>query len=170
MLERKLRRRGKTAMATVLSLRQYPDNWGPGPTGSGYFLCKMTVRVEPDDEPPFEAKIDTWLLRPDLVVWVGGLVSVLYDPSDHRKVVFDHSIIEAQRVAKRADMAMRARMWSEQQAAGTVGMAGGTSHAWTGAPASGDPLDRLSKLADLHDRGALTDAEFEAQKQKLLGE
>ena len=32
-----------------------------------------------------------------------------------------------------------------------------------------DPLDRLSKLADLHDRGVLTDAEFEAQKHKLLG-
>jgi uncharacterized phage protein gp47/JayE len=33
-----------------------------------------------------------------------------------------------------------------------------------------DPPDRLSKLADLRDRGALTDAEFEAQKKKLLGD
>jgi hypothetical protein len=38
------------------------------------------------------------------------------------------------------------------------------------APASEDPLDRLSKLADLHDRGALTDAEFETEKKKLLGD
>lgn len=30
--------------------------------------------------------------------------------------------------------------------------------------------DALTKLADLHDRGVLTDDEFEAQKQKLLGE
>jgi hypothetical protein len=29
--------------------------------------------------------------------------------------------------------------------------------------------DALTKLADLHDRGALTDAEFQAQKNKLLG-
>jgi Short C-terminal domain len=33
-----------------------------------------------------------------------------------------------------------------------------------------DPLDRLGKLADLHDRGALTDAEFAAEKAKILGE
>jgi len=32
-----------------------------------------------------------------------------------------------------------------------------------------DIADQLSKLADLRDRGVLTDAEFEAQKQKLLG-
>jgi hypothetical protein len=30
--------------------------------------------------------------------------------------------------------------------------------------------DALTKLADLHDRGVLTDDEFEVQKQKLLGE
>jgi hypothetical protein len=39
------------------------------------------------------------------------------------------------------------------------------------APAAvGDPLQRLQNLADLHDRGALTDAEFTAAKAKLLGE
>lgn len=33
-----------------------------------------------------------------------------------------------------------------------------------------DPLDRLEKLAKLHTSGVLTDAEFAAQKKKLLGE
>jgi hypothetical protein len=33
-----------------------------------------------------------------------------------------------------------------------------------------DTLDQLAKLADLHGRGVLTDAEFEAQKAKILGE
>jgi hypothetical protein len=33
-----------------------------------------------------------------------------------------------------------------------------------------DPEERLGKLADLHDRGVLTDAEFAAQKAKILGE
>jgi hypothetical protein len=32
-----------------------------------------------------------------------------------------------------------------------------------------DVVDALGKLADLRDRGVLTPAEFEAQKQKLLG-
>ena len=31
-----------------------------------------------------------------------------------------------------------------------------------------DPLDRLERLADLHDRGALTDSEFESKKRDLL--
>lgn len=40
-----------------------------------------------------------------------------------------------------------------------------------GTPASGgdDDLDKLQKLADLRDRGALTDEEFEDEKRKLLG-
>jgi hypothetical protein len=41
-----------------------------------------------------------------------------------------------------------------------------------GGPAGGMPdrLDRLQQLADLHDRGALTDAEFAAEKAKLLAD
>jgi hypothetical protein len=33
---------------------------------------------------------------------------------------------------------------------------------------STDPADQLSKLADLKDRGVITDAEFETQKAKIL--
>jgi hypothetical protein len=33
-----------------------------------------------------------------------------------------------------------------------------------------DPLDRLQKLADLRDRGVLSDAEFDAEKSKILAE
>jgi hypothetical protein len=33
-----------------------------------------------------------------------------------------------------------------------------------------DVVDELTKAAELHDKGALTDAEFEALKKKLLGE
>lgn len=38
------------------------------------------------------------------------------------------------------------------------------------AHVAADPLDQLSKLADLRDRGALTDAEFNAEKAKILGQ
>ncbi len=38
------------------------------------------------------------------------------------------------------------------------------------ARSSSDPVDRLSKLADLHKSGALTDEEFAREKAKLLGE
>lgn len=38
-----------------------------------------------------------------------------------------------------------------------------------GAADQGAQLDELSQLADLHDRGVLTDAEFAAEKAKILG-
>ncbi len=38
-----------------------------------------------------------------------------------------------------------------------------------GAAQAADPTEQLTKLADLHDRGVLTDEEFAAQKAKILG-
>jgi hypothetical protein len=38
-----------------------------------------------------------------------------------------------------------------------------------GAPAPKDTIAELERLGDLRDRGALTDAEFDAQKQRILG-
>jgi hypothetical protein len=37
-------------------------------------------------------------------------------------------------------------------------------------PPAKDPVEQLTKLADLRDRGVLTDEEFAAQKAKILGE
>jgi hypothetical protein len=53
----------------------------------------------------------------------------------------------------------------EPRASGVPAGRGTPSGAGT---ASGDPLDRLARLADLHDRGALTDAEFAAEKAKII--
>ena len=39
----------------------------------------------------------------------------------------------------------------------------------TSDPATGDPVARLRELAQLHDAGALSDAEFAAAKAKVLG-
>jgi hypothetical protein len=38
------------------------------------------------------------------------------------------------------------------------------------APAAQDPVAQLAALADLRDRGVLTDEEFTAQKKRILGE
>jgi Short C-terminal domain len=40
----------------------------------------------------------------------------------------------------------------------------------TGDAPAADAVDQLAKLADLHDRGVVTDQEFQAQKRRLLGE
>ena len=44
------------------------------------------------------------------------------------------------------------------------------SEASLSPPSAADPIDRLERLADLHDRGALTDAEFEAEKANVISE
>jgi hypothetical protein len=78
-------------------------------------------------------------------------VLVLYEPDDHEKVAFAIAETAAQRTA-----AWQSRM-----------------QGWQLAPAPPpdpihDQIDQLQKLALLHDRGALTDAEFQAEKAKLL--
>jgi len=37
------------------------------------------------------------------------------------------------------------------------------------APAAADPIEQLKQLAELKEQGILTDAEFAAQKAKILG-
>jgi hypothetical protein len=71
--------------------------------------------------------------------------------------------------------AFRAKMMAQAQAAG-VSTFVMTPQGFQQAGAAGaappqhvDVIDELTKAADLHDKGALTDAEFEALKHKLLG-
>jgi hypothetical protein len=44
----------------------------------------------------------------------------------------------------------------------------GMAHVVGASAVAPDPLARLAKLANLHTAGALTDAEFAAQKAKIL--
>lgn len=202
LLERRLRKRGKTAMATVvsyhrtLSMAESVQGGTPVPKS----LCKVELRVEPDGESAFETTTEAWFVGTEGAS-EGMVVPVLYDPSDHSKLVVDHSdaawktadvdTMLARRAARRAaegdDPAQTAavgemmsaaasdpegfRKLMREQGPAAFGVNWGQpgSHP-IGAPTSADPLDRLAKLAELHDRGALTDAEFQTQKEKLLGE
>ena len=122
----------------------------------------------------------------------GYSVAVLYDPKDHSKVVLD---LEAMPVAPGVDrdeavarhekvmarmrdpearrqqveeMKAKAAAQAESAAAIQETMSTAFSQAQGGAPGT-EVADQLSKLADLRNRGVLTDAEFEVQKAKLLG-
>jgi hypothetical protein len=53
--------------------------------------------------------------------------------------------------------------WTASAASGTAATAPATT-----AAGADSLVDRLARLADLRDRGILTDAEFEAQKARLL--
>jgi hypothetical protein len=64
---------------------------------------------------------------------------------------------------------LRARLQTQGSGAFVVTAAGVAPLAGAPATQQTDVADQLTKLADLRDRGVLTTAEFEAQKQKLLG-
>lgn len=157
-----LRGNGRTATATVLHRTDGPDialgvddNLSTGvPKWMDHEgdiqKHSYTLLVDPVGEAPFEAKVEIrenhlhGLVAPQ----VGDTVVVLFNPDDHGEVVFDIAASQAQAAA---------RFQQEDREDGSD----------RGAP---DGIDKLKELADLHDRGALTDAEFASQKAKLLNE
>lgn len=223
LLERSLRKHGKSAIATVLECHQ--TNWSET-TGNAALVgntkveCKLKLRVAPDGAPAFEAATDA-LFGQFSIPSEGMPLSVLYDPSDHTKVVIDHSeaaqqaetkafvdqrmgaVIDRARASgteagdatadgmqqvvasgllnnfsrdpgKRAQQrAEIKRIMADAQAAHGVAPTNLTANGQPldgGQPGEPSAVDQLTKLADLHDRGVLTDAEFAEQKRKLLAE
>jgi Short C-terminal domain len=179
---------GKVAWATVL---QAADQWRSSTSSfSSYNVTdhvKVTLRVEPDGEPPFETTFHQAF--PGTVPMQGWQCKVIFDPSDHERIAvlsdqifppgIDHDRAERaaamhdqiQEALKSGDMAGYIEQIKSQAMSGAlhgVRIADGRMISGAGAPQP-DPVDQLSKLAELHDKGALTDAEFTAMKAKILG-
>jgi hypothetical protein len=203
---KKLEEHGKRAPAVVLDIAERGMSVTSGPAGlvaSTEVALKTKLRVEPDDEMPFE--VEERFRYPQLAIpSVGTRVTVLYDPSDHDKLMIDRSaagaamqfggaagmggtdlqslvstVKEAQ--TQTQDPQELARILQEQlgtnvtvQQQDSSGVTFGAPGAGFGAPAPSaseeDPVDKLTKLAELREKGMLTDAEFESQKARILGE
>ena len=191
---------GRQAWATVLeSERQWASSGGfntaPGQAGSMTIHQRLKLRVGPDGAAPFECTVkqvfnDTkgWHIPEE-----GYSVKVLCDPDDESKVVIDlesmpvapgfdrdEALARHQRVMERASDPEARRKWQEEQANAAAQMQAATAMQQMLAtqyaqPAGGGAApdvvaDQLTKLADLRDRGVLSDAEFQTQKARLLGE
>jgi hypothetical protein len=245
LLQRTLRKKGRRAFATIVSAeRTHLLNTAGDPSvvSNTTRMWKVVLHVEPEGEPPFEAKLDAWFGQMDDPRAQEQYV-VLYDPGDHTKVVIDNSdegvqMLVNHTVTERAEKTidnMRAHGQNEMarryqqvvddglltdysnnpielrkqirerrtkikeimagqteqdrvnqirdagstydqqkqeimKALGPTMIVGGQVMTPTGANDAAATADALSKLADLHDRGVLSDAEFDAQKKKLLGE
>jgi hypothetical protein len=170
-LEQKLRDgNGRAAPATVLGLEKgkslnFTNDTGPATHGSGNTVessvalskNKYRISVRPEGEPEFEtvvkaaddafpASVTPFRPRTALIV--------LFDPADHQRVAID----VAATWAKWESLTNK-----KAQAANAVALAAAQS-----APATPDVTEQLAGLADLRDRGALTEQEFAAEKAKLL--
>lgn len=190
---------GKQAWATVLEsnkewARTGGVNAAPGQAGSITVHQALRLRVEPDGEAPFEAAVKQvfndsrgWQIPQE-----GWSVKVIYDPSDQSKVVIDLETMPGGPGVDRDEALARheqALAWMQDPAAGrqqieamkadAAAKAQGaaalqeTVTAAFASPQAGaagaTAVDQLTKLADLRDRGVLSDAQFEALKTKLIG-
>jgi hypothetical protein len=107
---------------------------------------------------------DLQSVLPDMSATIDGLSAATAD--------FSETMAAIKRARSSGDTAEVARLKAEfasRSAAGTAA-AGQAAGGVTPHGAVSDPIERLQKLADLHDRGVLTDTEFAAEKAKILGE
>ena len=88
--------------------------------------------------------------------------------------VTGESVAQLQQEAIADPAAFTQKMYARAEQLKSAGgpLAGAGANPMAGLPAfaaAPDPADEIAKLADLRDRGALTDEEFQAQKKKILG-
>ncbi len=90
------------------------------------------------------------------------LKAAMSDPQGFTARVQERAAATAQAAEAQAE-AMTSRLRATQAGGAAPGAA-------AAAGAAGDPVEELTKLADLRDRGVLTNEEFEKQKKRILGE
>ena len=185
-LKKQLEESGKRANATVVEIAEKGmavTRGAEGVIGNTELALKTHLRVQPEDEPEFEVK--KRFSFPQLAVpSAGQTVPVLYDPSDHDKIIVDYSPEAQQSAALSAagvdpnaigqlmEQAQQLRAQAGQVQPGQIpdiskmGLPGMASQA--PAQAGPDPVEQLERLAKLKESGALTDAEFQAEKAKIL--
>ena len=100
-LEKILRERGKSAPAKILAVKptvwtvSHGDPWNPD------VVVKLTLRLRPPGEVPFDAEVTARELSRHWAYATGDVVIALYDPADHSSVCVDAEATEAARAAKR---------------------------------------------------------------------
>jgi hypothetical protein len=173
---KRLEEAGKKANATVVEIAEKGmavTKGAEGVVANTELALKTTLKVQPEGEPEFEVK-ETFRYAQMAVPSAGSTIPVIYDPEDHDKIMLDDSP-DAQQAAMLSGAGIDAGAIGDaianaqqmQQQAMQGGGAGGMSF---GAPAAADPVAQLEKLQALKEKGALSEAEFEAQKAKILGQ
>jgi hypothetical protein len=184
-LIKQLEENGKHANATVIEIAEKGmavTRGAEGVISNTELALKAHLRVQPDDEPEFEVK--KRFSFPQLAVpSAGQTVPVLYDPADHDKIVVDYSAeaqqgaafsaagIDPNQIGQLMEQAQQMQAQAGQMQGGMPGM-GQMPGMTPPAPAQpqADPVEQLEKLAKLKESGALTEAEFEAEKAKVLSQ
>jgi Short C-terminal domain len=166
----------KAARAQITGAKSGKKIRGDGQGQPDQLIWKLTLRVIPDDAGSFDAKVQAPYPARAGGPPLGTVVGVLYDPKNHSRLAVDPTVdpesfgqLQADTMNQIVAQGMRA---GGLVIAGGQVIQGGARPAPSAPPASTpstNVADELEKLSKLRDQGALTEAEFQAQKQKLLG-
>jgi Short C-terminal domain len=124
--------------------------------GATWFNMDIDMEVHVSGRQPYQVN-NMYMVPAGATIGKGVALPIKVDPNDPAKIAIDW------------DSAQTAPQRGEVRA---VGGGEGFAPAQAQAPASGggtDHVAELERLAKLRDSGALTDAEFEQQKAKILG-
>lgn len=166
---------GKPASAMIKATKA-GRKWKEDPS---QIVWKVTLRVTPDGAAPFDAVIRAPFPASEGGPSMGRLIGVVYDPNNHGRLAIDPNApvasfgqVQAGMQQHIIDQAMRSSTGGAIFTGGRWIQGGPAAQpASTGTPPAAAPslAGELEKLASLRDQGALTEAEFQAQKAKLLG-
>jgi putative oligomerization/nucleic acid binding protein len=170
-LQKQLEENGKRASATVVDIAEKGiavTRGQAGPVGNTEIARKTRLKVTPEDEPEFEVA-KRFSFNQMSVPDVGDVVGVVYDPSDHDKIIIDQSP-EAQGAAMLSSAGIDPSLSTGDPQLDELQILEKGGQLPSDAPPQVDPVEQLEKLTELKEKGALTDAEFETQKARILGQ
>lgn len=158
---------GKRCRGTVVSVED--TNW----TVNDNPRVKMTVRAEPDGETPFTIEKTSVVPRVN-IPRAGDRCVVFYDPADPQNkngITFDAVPgFDAGTPAPAPPPEPTPTPQPEPLILATATPTKEQSAAVVDAQSEGDPIEKIEKLNRLREKGIITQAEFEMQKQRLLRE
>ena len=121
--------------------------------GAQWFNLDIDMEVHISGRQPYRVN-NQYLVPAGATIGQGVTLPIKVDPNDPAKIAIDWD--SAQTAPQRGEVR-------------PVGGSGFTPARAAAASGGGDPIAELERLAKLRDSGALTDAEFEQQKAKILG-
>lgn len=185
---KKLEESGTRAPATVVEIAEKGmtiTNGNEQIVANTKVILKTKLLVEPEGQPSFEIE-EKFRYSQFGIPSAGQKLAVIFDPNDHDTIMLDDdpmaavSSMMAGTGASAEQQALVTNLTSAslggadpaqlQAMAQQFAQQNAVAFQTSGQPApAADPVDQLTKLSELKDKGALTQEEFDAQKKKILG-
>ena len=127
---------------------------GPLERGASWFNLDIDMEVHVSGRQAYRVN-NQYMVPASATLGAGVTLPIRVDPNDPAKIAIDW------------DSAAKPPERGEVRPVGDSGFSPAPAPA--AAAGSADPVAELERLAKLRDSGALTDAEFESQKAKILG-